>query len=94
MAEKKKRRTFRKYTFRGVDLDQLLDMTRFVQVRKALKQSSSSSSSSAVHKTRTHTKEIAFSQGQSQTGITYNFYFFVVVQVEDSTVCAETVERF
>ena len=27
-AEKKKRRTFRKYTYRGVDLDQLLDMTR------------------------------------------------------------------
>merc|ERR1712137_1040814 len=26
-AEKKKRRTFRKYTFRGVDLDQLLDMS-------------------------------------------------------------------
>jgi len=26
-AEKKKKRTFRKYTFRGVDLDQLLDMT-------------------------------------------------------------------
>ena len=29
-AEKKKRRTFRKYTYRGVDLDQLLDMTRWV----------------------------------------------------------------
>ncbi|KAK6180318.1 hypothetical protein SNE40_012498 [Patella caerulea] len=27
LAEKKKRRTFRKYTYRGVDLDQLLDMT-------------------------------------------------------------------
>merc|ERR1711992_128128 len=27
LAEKKKRRTFRKYTFRGVDLDQLLDMS-------------------------------------------------------------------
>ncbi|KAK2159670.1 hypothetical protein LSH36_148g02024 [Paralvinella palmiformis] len=26
-AEKKKRRTFRKYTYRGVDLDQLLDMS-------------------------------------------------------------------
>jgi len=26
LAEKKKKRTFRKYTFRGVDLDQLLDM--------------------------------------------------------------------
>ena len=26
-AEKRKRRTFRKYTFRGVDLDQLLDMS-------------------------------------------------------------------
>jgi len=26
-AEKKKKRTFRKFTFRGVDLDQLLDMT-------------------------------------------------------------------
>ena len=25
-AEKKKRRTFRKYSYRGVDLDQLLDM--------------------------------------------------------------------
>ena len=29
-AEKKKRRTFRKYTYRGVDLDQLLDMTRYL----------------------------------------------------------------
>lgn len=28
-AEKKKKRTFRKYTYRGVDLDQLLDMTRY-----------------------------------------------------------------
>ena len=27
MAEKKKRRTFRKYAYRGVDLDQLLDMS-------------------------------------------------------------------
>lgn len=27
-AEKKKRRTFRKYSYRGVDLDQLLDMSR------------------------------------------------------------------
>ena len=27
--EKKKRRAFRKYTFRGVDLDQLLDMSRY-----------------------------------------------------------------
>lgn len=27
LAEKKKKRTFRKYTFRGVDLDQLLDMS-------------------------------------------------------------------
>merc|ERR1712117_261932 len=27
LLEKKKRRTFRKYTFRGVDLDQLLDMS-------------------------------------------------------------------
>merc|ERR1712243_55348 len=27
LAEKKKRRTFRKFTYRGVDLDQLLDMT-------------------------------------------------------------------
>merc|ERR1712029_1314103 len=27
MGEKKKRRTFRKYTLRGVDLDQLLDMS-------------------------------------------------------------------
>merc|ERR1711893_449960 len=26
-AEKKKKRTFRKYTYRGVDLDQLLDMS-------------------------------------------------------------------
>ena len=25
--EKKKKRTFRKYTYRGVDLDQLLDMS-------------------------------------------------------------------
>ncbi len=28
-AEKKKKRTFRKYTYRGVDLDQLLDMSRW-----------------------------------------------------------------
>ena len=28
-AEKKKKRTFRKYTYRGVDLDQLLDMSRY-----------------------------------------------------------------
>ncbi|XP_069136679.1 small ribosomal subunit protein uS19-like [Argopecten irradians] len=27
LLEKKKKRTFRKYTFRGVDLDQLLDMS-------------------------------------------------------------------
>ncbi|CAC5386160.1 40S ribosomal protein S15-like [Mytilus californianus] len=27
LAEKKKRRTFRKYAYRGVDLDQLLDMS-------------------------------------------------------------------
>ena len=27
-AEKKKRRTFRKYTYRGVDLDHLLDMSK------------------------------------------------------------------
>jgi len=26
--EKKKKRTFRKYTYRGVDLDQLLDMSK------------------------------------------------------------------
>ena len=32
-AEKKKRRTFRKYTYRGVDLDQLLDMTRFANFK-------------------------------------------------------------
>ena len=30
LAEKKKKRTFRKYTYRGVDLDQLLDMSRLV----------------------------------------------------------------
>ena len=28
LAELKKRRTFRKYAYRGVDLDQLLDMTQ------------------------------------------------------------------
>jgi len=28
--EKKKKRTFRKYTYRGVDLDQLLDMSKYV----------------------------------------------------------------
>ena len=28
--EKKKKRTFRKYTYRGVDLDQLLDMSKWV----------------------------------------------------------------
>lgn len=28
--EKKKKRTFRKYTYRGVDLDQLLDMSKLV----------------------------------------------------------------
>ncbi|PVD20020.1 hypothetical protein C0Q70_20514 [Pomacea canaliculata] len=28
LAEKKKKRTFRKFTYRGVDLDQLLDMSR------------------------------------------------------------------
>lgn len=29
-AEKKKKRTFRKYTYRGVDLDHLLDMSKYV----------------------------------------------------------------
>jgi hypothetical protein len=29
LLEKKKKRTFRKYAYRGVDLDQLLDMTRY-----------------------------------------------------------------
>jgi hypothetical protein len=33
LADKKKKRTFRKYTYRGVDLDQLLDMTRLVDLR-------------------------------------------------------------
>ena len=28
-ADKKRKRTFRKYTYRGVDLDQLLDMSRY-----------------------------------------------------------------
>ena len=30
LLEKKKRRTFRKFTYRGVDLDQLLDMNMYV----------------------------------------------------------------
>lgn len=29
LAELKKKRTFRKFTYRGVDLDQLLDLNRF-----------------------------------------------------------------
>lgn len=32
LAELKKKRTFRKFTYRGVDLDQLLDMSRWVFV--------------------------------------------------------------
>ena len=31
-AEKKKKRTFRKYSYRGVDLDQLLDMSKYVAI--------------------------------------------------------------
>lgn len=30
LAELKKKRTFRKYSYRGVDLDQLLDLSRYV----------------------------------------------------------------
>ena len=33
LAELKKKRTFRKFTYRGVDLDQLLDMSRYVFLR-------------------------------------------------------------
>merc|ERR1712156_1289893 len=36
--EKRKRRAFRKYTYRGVDLDQLLDMSPVKRLRKAKKE--------------------------------------------------------
>lgn len=36
LAELKKKRTFRKFSYRGVDLDQLLDMDRYYSFSRLL----------------------------------------------------------